>query len=150
MKAKKHKKDVNKIIRENKTIVYKLFKDGHSLGRICRETLLDVGTVLLILRKSKIDKKKLYVIYENQSDRNPQCVPDLLLENEQYYIDKFFPSAISTYFSTSYVAYWKQKLTKIDNERNKCKHKIRNITCASCGKILADASNIPINTDQIL
>jgi len=132
-------------VKQYKQQVYRLYCDGNSLGKISREVKLDISSVLFVLRKCKIPKKALYSIFEIQLDRTNSENVDLFLENEKFYVDKFFPNTGTNYFSSSYVWYWKEKYKKLEESRHACQHRIKNIACASCGKILADASNIQTN-----
>jgi len=138
------REDCRKNYKKYKKTVFNLYKNGNSLGKVCRETGLDISSVIFVLRKCKIPKNKLYFIYETQICKT-NTEDKLFLESEKTYIEKFFPSSDSSYFSTSFVYFWKEKYKKINRDRESCKHKIRNITCASCGKLLADASNIQID-----
>jgi hypothetical protein len=142
---KENKKQLLKIYKKK---VYNLYKEGYTLGMICRNTVLDISSVIFILKKLKIKKRKLYYIYENQISKSSTQNTDLFLENEKYYLEKFFPSSETSYFSSSYVWYWKEKYKKLQLERDECNHKFKNITCAQCGKILADATNIEISSNN--
>ena len=90
-------------------------------------------------------KQTLYKIYQNQTTRNDESKPELFLETDKFYIDKFFPQSDSNNFSTSYYWFWKQKYKKQQEKKMSCPHKIRTIHCSTCNKILKDASNIPID-----
>ena len=127
--------------------VKKLYKMGYSLGKMCRELCLDVSSVLYILRKSKLKKQSLYKIYQEQSARNDEEKNELFLENEKFYIDKFFPHSDSINFSTSYFGFWKEKFKKEQDKKRTCQHQIRTIRCSLCNKILKDASNIPFENE---
>lgn len=138
-KEKRHE-----LLKIYKKQVFKLYKDGNTLGRLCRETSLDVSSILFILKKCKITKKLLYLVFENQLDKTDADNIELFLENEKFHLEKFFPSTMSSYFSSSYVYYWKEKYKSLQDTREKCNHKTKHIACACCGKILADASNIEV------
>jgi len=129
----------------HKKKVTDLYKEGYSLGEVCRELCLDISSILYILRKAKIKKQTLYKIYQNQTTRNDENKPELFLETDKFYIDKFFPQSDSNNFSTSYYWFWKQKYKKQQEKKMSCPHKIRTIHCSTCNKILKDASNIPID-----
>ena len=125
------------------------FKEGFSLGEICRETCLDISSVLFVLRKSKLKKQSLYKIYQEQSLKNDERQSDLFLESDKFYIDKFFPEANSSNFSNSYYWYWQEKNKKEQDKKLDCTHNVRTIRCSLCNKILRDASNIPLENITI-
>lgn len=142
-------KHIQKYIRTEKELltlryhVAKYYKEGYCLGELCRLFQLDVASVLLLLKKSKIKKKKLYDIYEYQNNRTNKN-KDIIIEKEKYYIDKFFPYSQSFVLTCGFYWYWKDKYNKRLEQREKCNHSIRHIQCAKCNKILRDASNIPL------
>ncbi|MFA5396021.1 MAG: hypothetical protein WC346_08450 [Methanogenium sp.] len=127
-----------------------LYKDGYSLGDICRELCLDISSVLYILRKSKLKKQTLYKIYEDQLTRNDEKQNELFSEEEKFYIDKFFPHSDSNNFSTSYFWFWRKNFKKDQEKKKHCKHQIRTIHCSICNKTLGDASNIPLPNEVII
>ena len=92
-----------------------------------------------------LKKQSLFKIYQEQTVRNDENKSELFLENEKFYIDKFFPQADSNNFSTSYYWFWKQKYKKQQEKKANCPHKIRTVRCSICNKILKDASNIPLD-----
>ena len=126
----------------------KYYKEGHCLGEICRKYHLDISTTLHILKTGKIRKTKLYEIHEEQDIRAERKTFDLILESEKYHLDKFFPNIELGDFTTSYYYYWKNKHDKTEQKKEICKHRIRNIRCATCGKILGDATHIDIHISE--
>ena len=131
-----------------KTEVLYFYKIGHQLGELCREFCMDIPTILFILRKSGIKKKTLFQIYSNQTERKESNVPiELVLKKDNFYLKKFFPDSDSLLFSSSYYWFWKTKYEKAEEKKKTCKHKIRHIRCSICNKILADATNIPLQNE---
>lgn len=130
-------------IHRNKII--DLYKKSYSLGEICRELCLDVSSILCVLRKSKLKKRTLYKIYQEQTSKKHEQRNELFLESDKFYIDKFFPQSDSNYFPYSYYWFWKEKYKKEQEMKMTCTHKIRTIKCSLCNKILKDASNIPLD-----
>jgi hypothetical protein len=142
---KELEKQRNILYKEKKRKVLFFYNKGYSLGRISRNSLIDITTVLYILKKSKIKKRFLYKIYEKQITFSEDCSPELIIEENKQFINKFFPGSDNEDFNSSYYWYWKKKYGNLLDKREKCMHKIKNITCANCGKILQDASNIETN-----
>ena len=134
-----------KLFEKKKTKILELYNRGYTLGKISRNTLLDFTTVLYILRKLKTKKSLLYKIYEKQITFLEDSSKDIIMESDKPFIDKFFPGSNNENFDDSYFWYWKKKSNDLIEKRKTCLHKIRNITCANCGAVLKDASNIPID-----
>lgn len=130
-------------------IVVRLYREGYNLGKICRETKLDVASVLNLLRKKKLKKKILYKVFDRQSDKSNSDTIDLFLKTDLHYLEKFFPNCNSVNISSSYYWMWKLKHDKVIKKRKECPHKIRHIKCACCGEILGDASHIHLDRDNI-
>lgn len=135
------------LIHKNKVI--DLYKEGYGLGQLCRMLCLDISSIVYILRKSKMKKKSLYVIYQEQTNRPDSERKELLTEDDKFYLDKFFPSADTSNFSNSYYFFWKEKFKKENKQKQTCEHHIRTITCSTCKKILKDASNIRLDEIKI-
>jgi len=131
----------NEIVKLYKKDVVKSYKEGSNLGELCRTYHLDISSVLYILQKQKIKKRLLYEVYENQTARNETKKPDLILERDKYYLEKFFP-VLNLSFSTSYYWFWREKYRESQDIKAICEHKIRHIRCGICNKILKDATNI--------
>ncbi len=141
------KNDRNKEIFLCKKETVKLYKDGYALGEICRSLKLDISTVLLLLKRHKFKKRRLYQIYTNQSTRTESNRFELILKRDEYYLEKFFPNSDS-YFSNSYYWFWREKIKK--RKQKRCEHKIRHIRCGICNKILKDATNIPLIDNPVI
>jgi len=135
--------DIDKEIRRN---IIKNFKEGLYLGELCRKYQFDVSTILEILKKARVKRKILYDVYANQEDRRIKRNIEIVLEQDKYYIEKFFPTDDN--WTNSYYWYWKKNLDKLEKKKANCKHEIRHIRCSICGKILADASDIEIKRNQ--
>ena len=135
----------NEMLLRHKKDILDLYKEGKGLGEICREMCLDISSVLYILKKCRLYKKTLYNVYEEQTNRADHFKTEFILEDEEYYLEKFFPQASATYFSSSYYFFWKEKFKRTEAIKAKCNHSVRTITCSLCNKILKDASNIPID-----
>jgi len=144
----KNKKELerqrNILFKEKQNKVLEFYNRGYSLGKISRNALIDFTTVLNILKKSRIKRGLLYKIYEKQITYSEDCSPDLITEGDKQFVNKYFPGSENEDFNSSYFWYWKRKYGNMMEKRETCQHKIRNITCAKCGQILKDASNIPI------
>lgn len=144
-------KDIrNENILSYKKSVSKLYKEGYSLGEICRIFKLDISSVLIILKKCKFKKKKLYQIFEYQSDRLETKNVGLILKRDEHYLEKYFPSTSSSFFSNSYYLFWKDRYKRTKEKQRKCRHNIRHIRCGICNKILGDASNVPIKNNVFI
>lgn len=136
--------EIEKELLKYRTQVIKRFRDGDNLGTLCRTFRLDISSVLFLLRKSRLKKKKLYTIYELQKEKIDD--KDFISEKEKYYIQKFFPHSETTGLNGGYYWYWREKYKKQQEKKERCKHDVRHIRCGKCNKILRDASNIPINS----
>jgi hypothetical protein len=137
-------KERNKLFEKKKNKVLELYNRGYTLGKISRNSLIDFSTVLNILRRSRIKRNVLYKTYEKQITYIEDSSKDIIMETDKPFIDKFFPGCNNENFDASYFWYWKKKYGDITKKRKTCLHKIRNITCANCGAVLKDASDIPI------
>ena len=126
-----------------RTQIVKDYKDGLSLEELCRSFRLDSFSILFLLKKSKLKKKKLYIVYINQNDHKVE--KSIFNEKERYYIQKFFPSSESSNLTGGYYWHWRENRKKIQNKKEKCSHDIRHIRCGRCNTILKDASNIPLS-----
>jgi len=135
--------------KHKKKILY-YYNKGYSLGLISRTTFLDISTVLYILSKCKISNKKLYPIYEKQMIINENYFSDILLKTDRTWINRYFPSPEKEEISLSYFLYWKKKNELLNQKRDKCKHIYRHIACATCGKILQDATNIILDKENVI
>jgi len=133
-----------KLFDKKKNKVLELYNRGYSLGKISRNSLIDFTTVLNILKKCRLKRSLLYKIYEKQITYSEDCSPDLIMEGDKVLINKYFPGSENEDFNSSYFWYWKKKYGNMLEKREICQHKVRNITCAKCGQILKDASNIPL------
>lgn len=139
------KKEKDEMLLTYKRDIIRSYKDGDGLGRLCRKYRLDISTILYVLGKSKLKKKSLYRVYQNQNSKLETQRSEIILEKDKYYLDKFFPLSDSTNFSSSYRWFWKEELIKAQKKKEDCKHRIRHISCGSCNKILRDATHIPLD-----
>lgn len=140
----------NERILQHKKEASKLYKKGYTLDEICRALKLDISSVLFLLRKCRLKKKKLYQIFEYQRDRLESRDIKLVLKKDEYYLEKFFPIASSSFFSKSYYLYWKERYKNSKEKQKNCKHEIRHIRCGICDKILGDASRIELIEHTII
>ena len=141
---KLNKNDKEKKILKHRRPVVKNYKDGWYLGELCRNFKLDISSILFLLKKSKLKKKKLYAIFQNQIDRVNKT-DEIVLEKEKKILEKFFPASASSNFSGGYYWLWKEKYKQEQKEKENCNHTIRHIRCSTCNKILKDASNISLD-----
>lgn len=124
--------------------VTKYYRQGYGLGELCRKFRLDITSILFLLRKSRLKKKKLYIIFENQNDRT-NVNKDIINEKETHFIEKFFPYPETYGMVRGSYWHWKEKFKKAQERKDSCNHSVRHISCGRCNKILRDASNIPFD-----
>lgn len=137
------------LLRSYRSPVIKLYNKGYSLGKLCRKFRLDISTILFLLRKSKIKKKNLFIVYDLQSDvdiENKEIADDrdLITIKDEKLIEKFFPYYFTSTLTGGYYWYWKEKFKKNQEKKKNCKHNIKHIRCGRCNKIICDASNMSI------
>ncbi|MCK4500790.1 hypothetical protein KAU11_09845 [Candidatus Babeliales bacterium] len=139
----RNKRNKLKII-PNYEIDYKLkkeliefYKEGYSLVELSRGFHIDFSLILYILKRAKIKKIKLYEIYDYQTERKELSHVVYVPIKEYRYLEKFFPTT-SDVITNSYFTYWQNKYKKNEKRKEECKHSIKHVRCAICGKILSD------------
>lgn len=144
LKKIKLKIETIELIPRQKKLFIKLYKEGISLFELTHLFKIDFLSAIDIIKRAKIKKISLYKIYEKQQERKELLnIKKQLTNREKNEIEKYFPES-NTDITFSYFLYWSDQFKKKQIKQKKCKHVIRNITCAYCGKILNDASNMPL------
>lgn len=128
----------HKVNFEDTKKLIKYYKLGYSLIELSRGFHIDFSFIIYTIKKAKIKRAQLHKIYKAQAERKEHisvvCVP----EKERIHVEKLFPQ-IDDSFTNSYYVYWKEKYTKAEEKKKKCKHHIKHVQCSLCGKILADS-----------
>lgn len=116
------------------------YKKGYSLVELSRGFHIDFSLILYILKRARIKKINLYKIYDYQTEKKEHSQIVYIPIKEKKYLEKFFPTNDDA-ITNSYFSYWQTKYKKSEEKKKKCKHEIKHIRCAICGKILADVSD---------
>ena len=138
IRSKSNNAKIEKELLKHRRSVSKCYREGYSLGELCREFRLDISSVLLLLKRSKLKKKKLYIVFKNQTDRTPEN-KEIINIKEKQYIEKFFPASESSSMGGGYYWHWREEYKKRQQKKEHCNHTIRHIRCGRCNKILRDA-----------
>jgi len=117
------------------------YKDGYSLIELCYLFHTDALTILKLIKKAKLTDKQLYLIFTEQEEHHETIAQKKRKEKEQYLLTRYFPLNVNDITTKMYWRYVIEKNNKREKEKEQCKHSLKHIRCAKCGKILGDASD---------